>query len=42
MWGPIALLTVWFVSVPLILILGITAACVRRADPPADDAEAGP
>jgi len=37
MWGPVALLTVWFVSVPLIVILGVSAASVRIVAPPNDD-----
>lgn len=39
MWGPVLLLIAWPVSVPLILVLGITAACVRSAEPPIDAAD---
>ncbi|MGB5112918.1 MAG: hypothetical protein WBO08_15425 [Mycobacterium sp.] len=29
-WGPMALLAIWMVSVPVILILGLVTASVRR------------
>lgn len=29
-WGPILVLTVWFISVPVILVLGLLIASVRR------------
>ncbi|MUL84311.1 MULTISPECIES: hypothetical protein [unclassified Mycolicibacterium] len=39
-WGPIALLTVWQISVPVIVAVGLFVACIRVVDAPSDQ-EAG-
>jgi hypothetical protein len=33
-WGPMLLLATWLVSIPLILVLGVLAACARRGPAP--------
>lgn len=33
-WGPIALLTVWQISVPVIVAVGLLVACIHVVDPP--------
>jgi hypothetical protein len=39
-WGPIALLTVWQMSVPAIVAIGMLVACIRDgASPSGDDGE---
>ncbi|HEX7322013.1 MAG TPA: hypothetical protein VF299_03625 [Mycobacterium sp.] len=32
-WGPIAVLTIWYITVPVIVALGVLAASIRRATP---------
>ncbi|WP_454788519.1 hypothetical protein [Mycolicibacterium lutetiense] len=34
MWSPIMLITAWFVSLPVIVVLGLLAAYVRVVDQP--------
>lgn len=36
-WGPIALLTVWYISVPVIVVVGILVAYIHVVDPPSDE-----
>jgi hypothetical protein len=36
-WGPILLLTIWQITIPVMIALGVLAACVRRS-PAADRA----
>lgn len=40
MWGPILLITAWFISAPIILAVGLLVACIHVVDPTSDD-EAG-
>ncbi|MDH6199029.1 hypothetical protein M2272_005696 [Mycobacterium frederiksbergense] len=37
MWGPIMLITAWFLSVPVILAAGLLVACIHVVDPPRED-----
>jgi len=34
LWGPILLLTAWWVSIPAVLVIGILAASIRRRPTP--------
>ena len=31
MWGPLLLMTLWQATIPVIVVLGVLAACVRKA-----------
>ncbi|HEX7322012.1 MAG TPA: hypothetical protein VF299_03620 [Mycobacterium sp.] len=39
MWGPIAVLTIWYITVPVIVAGGVLAASIRRVPPSAGGTE---
>lgn len=34
MWGPIMVITAWFLSAPVVLAVGVLVACIHVVDPP--------
>ncbi|MDV3125291.1 hypothetical protein M1247_10245 [Mycobacterium sp. 21AC1] len=40
MWGPIMVITAWFISVPVIVALAILVACIQVVDRPNEEEDA--